>query len=652
MLCSCNAGYTGADSGASKGNCTTCPAGTYKSTNGSAACSLCPANTYSTAVQASSNSSCVACPLNAVAVPGSTGCLCSFGYTGNYASDQNLARSCGASGSEFCQASSRTFFTGDGIAFTAQFANDGVISDGFGDTAQDNPNHLRYISVRSVGRYTQTEWWQVDLSGQRDVKSVTIVAWVPGAVLLQHFDLQLSTDGITFTNCATDQDAWSQYPTPKQPPFISTHSCVGSARYVRLSMSMPDDEMLQLLEVQVYGTVPGTVYESCVACPAGKYKRVLGTSACIACPANTEAVAAGTTVCSSLAGFSGLGYALDDVARSCGVGLNETCKTLANGATSNAVGVDGALDANVNTFVSVAFNPNVARSCGSTGTQACVASISPVFSGASVLNGAANDGDTNTQAGSDYETARTPYIRPYWGVDFGQTKSVVAVKILTTSLAWQYLKDFKIVVGNAADAQSPLNAVCADYLTGAGSSYATFACEDTVSGRYLYIVNGPHAQNYLTLSEIAVESFNYTANPALMLPWWAVDFEVERAVAGIAVQTQASTTVQVRVGLSPDPLQNAVCANSTIIAGVNSTITCVTAMTGKYLFVIGPGNSVLTLNEVRVLGIGAAPCAAGTYKSLVGNNNSTACPALSTSVAGATSVGQCSCRAGYLDVWS
>jgi hypothetical protein len=371
---------------------------------------------------------------------------------------------------------------------------------------------------------------------------------------------------------------------------------------------MPDDEMLQLLEVQVYGTVPGTVYVSCVACPAGKYKRVLGTSACIACPANTEAVAAGTTVCSSLAGFSGLGYALEDVARSCGVGLNETCKTLANGATTNSVGVaDGALDADVNTFVSVAFNPNVARSCGNSGTAACVASISPVFSGASVLNGAANDGDTNTQAGSDYETARTPYIRPYWGVDFGQTKSVVAVKILTTSLAWQYLKDFKIVVGNVTDAQSPLNAVCTDYLTGAGSSYATFTCEDTVSGRYLYIVNGPHAQNYLTLSEVVVESFNYTANPALMLPWWAVDFEVERAVAGVVIQVQASVAVQVRVGDSTDPLQNAVCANSTIIAGVNSTITCVTAMTGKYLFVIGPGNSVLTLNEVRVLGAAAAP---------------------------------------------
>jgi hypothetical protein len=405
--------------------------------------------------------------------------------------------------------------------------------------------------------------------------------------------------------------------------------------------------MLQLLEVQVYGTVPGTVYESCVACPAGKYKRVLGTSACIACPANTEAVAAGTTVCSSLAGFSGLGYALTDVARSCGVGLNETCKTLANGATTNAVGVaDGALDANVNTFVSVAFNPNVARSCGNSGTAACVASISPVFSGASVLNGAANDGDTNTQAGSDYETARTPYIRPYWGVDFGQTKSVVAVKILTTSLAWQYLKDFKIVVGNAADAQSPLNAVCADYLAGAGTSYVTIACEDTVRGRYVYIVNGPHVQNYLTLSEVVVEAFNYTASPALLQPWWAVDFAVERAVASVVIQTQAATTVQVRVGASADPLQNAVCASGAIVPGVNNTLTCAAAMPGRYVAVVGPGNSVLVLNDLRVAGAAAAQCAAGSYK-LGGNTACTPCPAFSTSVAGATVLSQCSCTAPY-----
>jgi hypothetical protein len=254
-----------------------------------------------------------------------------------------------------------------------------------------------------------------------------------------------------------------------------------------------------------------------------------------------------------------------------------------------------------------------------------------------------------------------PYYTPYWGVDFGQVRSVFAVKIVNMiaygSDGWTYLKDFKITVGDspvwsAADGKTPVNTVCADYLNGAGRSYLTFTCEDTVRGRYLHVVGGPHLFNYVMLSEIVVEAFNYTVNPSLMQPWWAVDFEVERAVAGVVIQTQASSVVQVRVGHSTDPLQNAVCANSTLLVGINNTITCVSAMVGRYLFVIGPGNSVMLLNDVRVTGAGAAACSAGTYKPLVGNHNCTACPAFSTSVVGATSIAQCSCRPGYLDIWS
>ena len=75
-------------------------------------------------------------------------------------------------------------------------------------------------------------------------------------------------------------------------------------------------------------------------------------------------------------------------------------------------------------------------------------------------------------------------------------------------------------------------------------------------------------------------------------------------------------------------------------------------MLGRYLSVIGTGNTLLVLNDVRVLGAPTAQCAAGTYKPLVGNHNCTACAALSTSVIGSTSVLQCSCRAGYLNGWS
>jgi len=360
---------------------------------------------------------------------------------------------------------------------------------------------------------------------------------------------------------------------------------------------------------------------SCSACVPGKFKRVLGTSACLDCPANMEASGFASVVCASLPGYNGLGYALDDVARSCGGYLSGTCTTLSNGATSNAAGgADGGLDGSASTSVSVAFGQNLARSCGNTGTGACATTAGTVF-------------------------------RPWWGVDFAQRRSVFAVSVMSTS--WANTKDFKVVVGDVADAQSPLNAVCADYLVGTGSAYVKFTCEDTVSGRYLYIVNGPHAANSLILSDVVVEAFNYAANASLMLPWWAVDFEVERALSAIVIQTQASSVVQVRVGHSTDPLQNAVCKdNVTIVTTGNNNVNCSSAMLGRYLFVIGTGNKVLVLNDVRVLGFPAAQCAAGTYKPLVGNSNCTACPSFSTSVIGATSVGQCSCRAGYLDVWS
>jgi hypothetical protein len=402
----------------------------------------------------------------------------------------------------------------------------------------------------------------------------------------------------------------------------NTYSTAVQATNVSTCLSCPSNSVSVAgrFECECDFGYEGGMFE-CSACVPGKFKRFLGTSACVDCPANTEATGIAWKVCASLSGYNGLGYALDDVARSCGGSLSGTCPTLSNGATSNAAGgADGALDGSVSTSVSVTFGQNLARSCGNTGTSACA-----------------------TTTGSVY--------RPWWGVDFGRSRSVFAVNVMSTN--WASTKDFKVVVGDVADAQSPLNAVCADYLVGTGSGYVKFTCEDTVSGRYLYIVNGPHAANSLILSDVTVDAFNYAANASLMLPWWAVDFEVERAVSGLVIQAQTASVIQVRVGHYTDPLQNTVCRdNVTIVTAGSNTVNCSSAMLGRYIFVIGAGNKVLVLNDVRVLGFPTAQCAAGTYKPLVGNHNCTACPASSTSVIGATSVAQCSCRAGYLDVWS
>jgi hypothetical protein len=364
------------------------------------------------------------------------------------------------------------------------------------------------------------------------------------------------------------------------------------------------------------------------------------------CPANTEARGFASRVCESLPGFNGIGYALDDVGRSCGASLTGTCSTLSNGAVSTGTTLDGALDGSTSTFVSVTFNQNLARSCGSAGTAACVASSSALLSGTA---GLAIDGSTSSQMQTNSEAASA--VRPWWGVDFGRERSVFTVNVMSTN--WAYTKDFKIVVGNVPDAQSPLNAVCADYLVGAGSAYVKFNCEDVVSGRYLYIINGPHASNFLTLSEVVVESFNYITTPSLMLPWWAVDFEVERVVSGVVLRTQAANVVQVRVGHSTDPLQNAICdQNRTLSTAVSNNITCSSAMLGRYLFVIGTGNTVLVLNDVRTLGAPTAQCAAGTYKPLVGNTNCSTCSASSASLTTSAYVTQCSCNAGFIGGWS
>jgi len=385
---------------------------------------------------------------------------------------------------------------------------------------------------------------------------------------------------------------------------------------------------------------------NCSACVPGKFKHILGTSACMHCPANMEALGFASRVCASLPGFNGIGYALDDVGRSCGASLTGTCNTLSNGAVSTGTTLDGALDGSTSTFVSVTFNQNLARSCGNAGTAACVASSSPLLSGTADL---AIDGSTSSQMQTNNELASA--VRPWWRVDFGRERSVFAVNVMSTN--WAYTKDFKIVVGNIPDTQSALNAVCADYLVGAGSAYVKFNCEDIVSGRYLYIINGPHASNFLTLSEVVVESFNYIATPSLMLPWWAVDFEVERAVSGVVIRTQAANVVQVRVGHSTVPLQNAICdQNRTLSTAVSNNIMCSSAMLGRYLFVIGTGNTVLVLNDVRTLGAPVAQCAAGTYKPLVGNTNCTSCSASSASVTNAAYVTQCSCNAGYIGGWS
>ena len=78
--CLCNAGFTGV-----AGNCSGCPAGTFKPVNGSAACTLCERGKYSDQVAAVEDLTCIPCPPHSDSPAGSAHgdyCSCNAGSYG------------------------------------------------------------------------------------------------------------------------------------------------------------------------------------------------------------------------------------------------------------------------------------------------------------------------------------------------------------------------------------------------------------------------------------------------------------------------------------------------------------------------------------------------------------------------------------------
>lgn len=317
--CTCNIGYTGPNGGP----CPGCVGGKYKNVTGTSACITCDANFYSTLAYAAT--SCSACPAGYQSLPRtaiSADC-CGFNSLPQYGRI-NLARSCGALGDQGCPAYAPNFFRNDPVSFGPQ----NVVND-----IWDNG----YISACCGG----SQWWMVDFQRTVDIQYVVIFnsGWRPD--WLANFNLQLSYDGGTFTNCAT-----RQYGDTGANGLISTHACVGSARFLRLTQST---EFLQLAEVLVYGpAIHTSPYDSirketscpcnmgytgamdgaskgqCTTCPAGTYKPTNGSAACTLCPANTyssnvhatsnstclkcavsSVTVPGETICFCQAGFTG-----------------------------------------------------------------------------------------------------------------------------------------------------------------------------------------------------------------------------------------------------------------------------------------------------------------------------------------------------------
>ena len=129
----------------------------------------------------------------------------------------NWAKSCGASGNEFCLASSVTqYISLEGVDFDAQKANDGVVAyesqfkSGCWGVNEQGGNLCGY----------EYEWWQLDLSRPRNIKSLTLHTVKPSE-FHNNFDIELSNDGITFVKCATLCNLIAQSCTKLHTSFLA-----------------------------------------------------------------------------------------------------------------------------------------------------------------------------------------------------------------------------------------------------------------------------------------------------------------------------------------------------------------------------------------------------------------------------------------------
>jgi hypothetical protein len=87
----CKAGYY---SGLSAGSCTPCSSGFYSASDASASCSLCPSGYYSTVLNATSQQSCIACPVGLTSSGGAS--TCASCQVGQYINGNSECTSCPA----------------------------------------------------------------------------------------------------------------------------------------------------------------------------------------------------------------------------------------------------------------------------------------------------------------------------------------------------------------------------------------------------------------------------------------------------------------------------------------------------------------------------------------------------------------------------
>ena len=132
--------------------------------------------------------------------------------------------------------------------------------------------------------------------------------------------------------------------------------------------------------------------------------------------------------------------------------------------------------------------------------------------------------------------------------------------------------------------------------------------------------------------------------------WWRVDFERRITVHNVSIlyDTFSNDMLHVHVGDTNSSTANLICASVAFNGSSTDWVTtpCVSALTGRYLYVRNSALGHVTLNEIQVRGTEVVTkiwpdwcekCPFGTYKAVAGNSACTACPSNTFSAAFALS---------------
>ena len=271
--------------------CSVCAVGKYKSATNNNQCTSCPANTYQDVLGATSPTQCKPCPSNSYAPAGSasnTACLCGLGYSGDVsgystgARNLNLQRSCGATLTDACN----TLQNKDSFASSSAVDMD-VYSTYSNSGVPINTDPIYFTGMT-------TPWWRVKFERQAIVQNLELIN--TDSVKMDTFSIRVGNiepyARMAENPLCAENVVWSA--GTNFLPVTCTQALQGQYLYIISGVTKP----LILYNVQVMGYLL-SASEVCVACTAGKFKALNGTSTCIACLAGKASAAAAATAIST-----------------------------------------------------------------------------------------------------------------------------------------------------------------------------------------------------------------------------------------------------------------------------------------------------------------------------------------------------------------